>query len=88
MIVILRQEKFSRPTHSKTARDGRGPAKTVSEEMSRFLLNTNVLSGIGNKRAGWQRIAGKMALYGQHRCVLSAITWHELRYGIVSNANP
>ena len=56
--------------------------------MSRFRLDTNVLSGIGNKRAGWQRIAGKMALYGQHRCVLSAITWHELRYGIVSNANP
>ena len=56
--------------------------------MRRFMLDTNVLSYIGNERAGWQRIAGKMALHGQHRCVLSAITWHELRYGIARSANP
>ena len=42
--------------------------------MSRFMLDTNVLSDIGNERAGWQRIVGKIALYGQHRCVLSATT--------------
>lgn len=54
--------------------------------MSRYMLDTNVLSDIGNERTGWQRIVGKIALYGQHRCVLSAITWHELRYGIASGA--
>ena len=54
--------------------------------MSRFKQGTNVLSDIGNERAGWQRIVGKIALYGQHRCVLSAVTWHELRYGIASSA--
>ena len=50
------------------------------------MLDTNVLSDIGNERAGWQRIVGKIALYGQHRWVLSAVTWHELRYGIASSA--
>ena len=52
--------------------------------MTRFMLDTNVLSDIGNERAGWQRIVSKIHLYGQHRCVISAITWHELRYGIAS----
>ena len=50
------------------------------------MQGTNVLSDIGNERAGWQRIVGEIALYGQHRCVLSAVTWHELRYGIASSA--
>ena len=29
--------------------------------MSRFMLDTNVLSDIGNERAGWQCIVGKIA---------------------------
>ena len=52
--------------------------------MTRYLLDTNVLSDIGNERAGWQRIVGKISLYGQHRCDISAITSHELRFGIAS----
>ena len=48
------------------------------------MLDTNVLSGIDTERDGWQRIVAKIMLYGQHRCVISAITWHELRYGIAS----
>ena len=28
------------------------------------MLDTNVLSDIGNERTGWQRIVGKIALYG------------------------
>ena len=49
--------------------------------MTEFLLDTNTLSDIVNYAPGWERIVGKIALYGQHRCAISAITWHELSFG-------
>ena len=49
--------------------------------MTSFLLDTNTLSDIANDAPGWERIVGKIALYGIHRCAISAITWHELRFG-------
>ena len=52
--------------------------------MTDFLLDTNTLSDVVNRTAGWERIVGKIDLYGPHRCAISAITWHELRFGRIS----
>ena len=49
---------------------------------ARFLLDTNVVSDYGNARAWASKIIGKIDLYGVHRCHVSAISWHELMFGL------
>lgn len=50
--------------------------------MSDFLLDTNVLSDIGNKKPWWQKLAAKIDLYGRHRCFISVISAHEHAFGL------
>ena len=47
-----------------------------------FLLDTNVISDVGNGRAWAIAIGKEIDLYGAHRCHVSAISWHELMYGL------
>ena len=49
---------------------------------ARFLLDSNVVSDFGNGRAWAGAIGAKIDLYGGHRCYVSAITWHELMFGL------
>ena len=49
---------------------------------ARFLLDSNVLSDVGNNRAWAKNIGAKIDLYGGHRCYVSAVTWHELMFGL------
>ena len=49
---------------------------------SRFLLDSNVISDYGNGRPWAGKIIRKIDLYGGHRCYVSAITWHELMFGL------
>ena len=49
---------------------------------ARFLLDTNVISDYGNGKPWAGNIFDKIALYGQHRCHVSAISWHELMFGL------
>lgn len=49
---------------------------------TQFLLDTNVLSDYGNGRPWAGKIGAKINLYGSHRCYVSAITWHELTFGL------
>ena len=49
--------------------------------MSEFLLDTNLLSDIGNRKPWWQKLAAKIDLYGRHRCFISAISAHEHSFG-------
>ena len=49
---------------------------------ARFLLDSNVLSDFGNAKPWAGNIGTKINLYGTHRCYVSAISWHELMFGL------
>lgn len=51
-----------------------------------FLLDSNVLSDIGNGKLWAARLAAKIALYGRHRCFLSAVSYAEMLAGITTGA--
>ncbi len=48
----------------------------------KFLLDTNVLSDIGNGRPWAGRLAAKIDLYGEHRCFVSAVSYAEMLAGL------
>ena len=54
---------------------------------SRFLLDSNVVSDFGNAKPWARLIAAKINLYGEHRYHVSAITWHELMFGLGALGN-
>lgn len=41
-----------------------------------------MLSDYGNARPWADNMIGKINLYGLHRCHVSVISWHELRFGL------
>ena len=41
-----------------------------------------MVSDYGNARPWANKIIGKIDLYGAHRCHVSAISWHELTFGL------
>ena len=49
---------------------------------ARFLLDSNVISDYGNNKPWAGKILQKISLYGLHRCHVSAVTWHELTFGL------
>ena len=49
---------------------------------ARFLLDSNVISDYGNDKPWAGKILQKISLYGLHRCHVSAVTWHELTFGL------
>ena len=52
----------------------------------KFLLDSNVLSDIGNERPWGGRLLSKIGQYGAHRCFLSAVTYTEMLSGLRSHA--
>jgi tRNA(fMet)-specific endonuclease VapC len=49
----------------------------------KFLLDTNVLSDIGNQKPWHRHLVSKIALYGEHRCFLSSIGYAEMLSGLI-----
>jgi tRNA(fMet)-specific endonuclease VapC len=47
-----------------------------------FLLDSNVLSDIGNSRPWAPVLVAKVALYGEHRCFVSAVSYAEMLAGL------